>query len=291
MKDVVPLPKPYVLFIDPSSICNFKCKQCFHSNDNYNDAAYMELELFKKIIDDLKNWDSDCKIKSLKLYNHGEPLLNANICDFIEIAKKADIADKIEITTNAAFLSEKVIKALIDNEVDYLRVSIYSPIQEINEKVTGSKIDVNTIYNNIKNLHLAKKKMGASKPFVAVKMFETNIDEEKNLFIERFKDISDEVFFEKLHNWSDSDKNYAKSYYNTKKDAAVNDGKKTALTKKVCAFPFYSMVINPKGDVITCCLDYGLNTKVGNVKTAKLEEQRVVEFLLNAFREKEIFKR
>lgn len=42
--------------------------------------------------------------------------------------------------------------------------------------------------------------------------------------------------------------------------------------EKFCDFPFYSMNINPKGDVIICCRDSYWEEIMGNIQKNKLEE-------------------
>lgn len=62
LRDVLPLRKPYAIFIEPSNFCNFRCVQCPHGTDNYSDIAgplmNMSRECIDKVIDQLATFDT-----------------------------------------------------------------------------------------------------------------------------------------------------------------------------------------------------------------------------------------
>ena len=68
------------------------------------------------------------------------------------LTKDLDIAERIEITTNASLLKPKISAELIDAQLDYIRCSIYSVDQKRHESVTQNKINIEKIKNNIINL-------------------------------------------------------------------------------------------------------------------------------------------
>jgi len=58
LQDVIPLATPFVLFVDPSSACNFQCTFCptgdrdlIRSCGRYQ--GVLDFDLYKKIIDEL----------------------------------------------------------------------------------------------------------------------------------------------------------------------------------------------------------------------------------------------
>ena len=58
LEGVVPLDSPFSAHIDVCSVCNFKCSFCFQADiEGMKEVGLklglMELELFKKIVDDL----------------------------------------------------------------------------------------------------------------------------------------------------------------------------------------------------------------------------------------------
>ena len=84
LEDVIPLKTPFAVQIDICSACNLKCSFCFHSDTEALQNSgikfgSMPLELFQKIIDDMKSCWGRQKIKKLRLFKIGEPLLHPYI--------------------------------------------------------------------------------------------------------------------------------------------------------------------------------------------------------------------
>ena len=72
LEDQIPLTTPFSVHIDVCSVCNYKCSFCFQADSQAMKAVglkrgMMELDMFKKIVDDLKAFDQ--KIKKIKIGN------------------------------------------------------------------------------------------------------------------------------------------------------------------------------------------------------------------------------
>lgn len=277
LRDVIPLDKPYSLLVEPSNFCNFKCIQCFQSlkKDNYisQNRGMMSLEMFNEIMEQVKGWKGG-KLKVLKLSLYGEPLLNKDFCKMLKAAREADIAERIETTTNASLLTEETARLLVEYEIDYVRVSIYGANQERFEYVTGCRqIGLQQVYDNLKRLKDIKESCGREKPFVSAKMLETYTDEDRE-FMERFAAVADEVFIDKPHNWiATEEKNFIGSFYSQgQKEALDRDLSKTLSDRIACTMPFTTMSVRSNGDVSPCCVDWCGGTNIGNVLESTLEE-------------------
>lgn len=92
IRETIPLKSPLSLRVEPTSLCNFSCKFCANGNkervrktNRYH--GHMELNLFKKIVMDVKEFEQH--LKYLYLYKDGEPFLNPNLFEMIRYAKKA----------------------------------------------------------------------------------------------------------------------------------------------------------------------------------------------------------
>ncbi|WP_457550404.1 radical SAM/SPASM domain-containing protein [Archaeoglobus sp.] len=116
-----------VVQVEVSTKCQLRCIMCPHtifSRDWVN--ADMDLEIFKKIPFN--------KFDFAHLQGWGEPLLNPNIGEMIEIAKKHC---KVGLTTNGLLIDEfKEIENL-----DYLAVSIASADEEKHKKIRRCSLD------------------------------------------------------------------------------------------------------------------------------------------------------
>ena len=156
LKDAIPLKMPFTLFVDPSNYCNFKCSFCPRNYDDFSKYAgsfkHMKLSLFEKIVGDLKEFDG--RLKVLRLFYLGEPLLCPDFLPILRLVVRENVADRIEISTNASLLTESISKEIIDIAREYagnlyLRVSVYSVLPDKNKAITKSNIPVDKIYTNV----------------------------------------------------------------------------------------------------------------------------------------------
>lgn len=281
LMEEIPLEVPLCISIEPTNICNFKCQMCFQSTNEYKmkggPFSFMEMELFHKVLNDIKELTScEKKIKLIKLYSMGEPLLNTNIGEMLKEIKKADICMQVEITTNASLLTEALSKAFVDNELDFLRASIYSMKEDNHKRVTQSDIRPLQIKNNLFFLRKYRDEQGKRKPYICTKMFYDKDSDENEIFYKEYKEISDEQFIdvafeipklkesslEKLYNGKEA-KEWAKQIWLEK--AGFKD-------RKACRYPFTHLTVKANGDVVVCCVDWSRDTKVGNVREQTLRE-------------------
>lgn len=276
LKDILPLSKPFTLLIEPSSLCNFKCIQCFQRSPECNyfteTRQNMSLELFAKIIEQLKNWQGD-KLKVLKLSLYGEPLVNKNFCEMLRLAKEADIAERIETTTNASLLTRETAETLVKYQLDYIRVSIYAVDQKKHEEITGSNIDIHQIKENLLTLQKIKKEHKSERPFIGAKMLDSYDEEENRRFISEFQNIADEAYLDKPHSWIKVDGlDVVKKYYKDCYEKVSEDLQSKSNERVACPMPFTTMAVRANGDVSPCCVDFIGGTNLGNVKESSLTD-------------------
>ena len=128
LETVIPLNTPFIIFIDPSDKCNFRCKFCptgnieLMKNTQGRNFGVIDFNLYKKIIDDLKDFEN--KIKVIRLYKDGEPLLNPNFPDMIKYAKDSGYVDRVDTTTNASLLNKDLSLKIINAGLDRINISI-----------------------------------------------------------------------------------------------------------------------------------------------------------------------
>ncbi len=256
LRDAIPLAKPFTVLLEPTNICNFKCRCCFQNEpDLYSclPRGRMKFRDFRKIADDLAAWEGD-RFKVIRIIGFGEPLLHPETPRMIKDLKGLGIAQRIEVTTNASLLSPGLSRRLIDAGLDYIRCSIYSADQKRHESLTRSRIRVEKIKGNIAALKELRRAAGASKPFIYVKMLESPEESENALFLKEYADVADETALEKPHQWLSN------------KD--VTGGKR----RSVCPQPFKMVSIHYNGDVILCDPDWRGNTCVGNALSEKISD-------------------
>ena len=272
LKDAIPLNTPFTLFVDPTNWCNFKCSFCPRNQSDFEQYAgkftHMSLQLFKKIAQDLHAFPN--KLKVLRLFYLGEPLLCPDFLPILRTAAEENLAERIEISTNASLLSEKIACGILDiarqySANIYLRISIYSVIQEKFEKITLSPISIDDIYHNVAVFHKQKQIRGGTVRVYA-KMLES-YDDESRLFLETYRPIVDEVELEEPMEWSGYGKQDLLADVYSKEVIAKLNAKKMP---KACAYPFHTLAIQSDGKVVCCCVDWSRHTLVGDVTKESL---------------------
>lgn len=266
--DVLPLEIPFSVQIDICSVCNMQCRFCFHSDLNaikkHNvHFGYMKMEDYIAVIDNIKN-SIKGKIKKLKLFKIGEPLLNPHVVEMIKYAKEADIAEIIEITTNGILLDEKLSKGMIAAGLDILNISVNGLSTEEYKDNCNLKIDYDKFIDNIQYFYNNRRQCK-----VFIKYSDTGLNElEKDKFYKIFENVCDEIFVENIIStlWQDTEisnhiENRNKGIYGQVLDK-----------KKVCPFLFTTMVINHEGISHLCCVDWKSEYILGDMKNTRLSD-------------------
>ena len=275
LSEVLPLSKPFTVLLEPSSLCNFKCIHCFQSVkcDSYftRNRGNMPMTRFQRVLEQLKAWPGP-RIKVLKLSLYGEPLVTQDFCNMLAMAKAADIADRMETTTNASLLSRDIAQKLVECQLDYVRVSVYATDQERHVAVTGSAIAIGIIHENLRILQEVKKTHGSVKPFVNCKMLDS-YGHENDQFMHMFQDVSDETYIDKPHGWIRVEgADFIEKYYKNEANNAKLDVRNHSTHRLACPMAFTTMAVRSNGDVSPCCVDFIGGTNLGNADQGTLEE-------------------
>lgn len=266
LEEVIPLDGPYTVAIDPSNLCNFKCNFCAIQSKEEKlpfKKQLMTLELFKKIIDDLKMFPQ--KLKVLRINGQGEPLLNPHICEMIRYAKDSNVADFIEMITNGSRLNPRLNKDLIDSGINRIRISIEALDEAGYRDIAGTKMDFDKFIDNIRGLHEIS---GECEIYCKIVDVAVPTESDKEHFYELFGEICDRFFVDNvIPLWSDFAelKNVI---------TVVGKGMHGQQIKEVlvCPYSFYSLIINSDGDVTACCADWKRKLVFGNLKNESLQE-------------------
>lgn len=267
LETVIPLSTPFIIFIDPSDICNFRCKFCptgdreLMRNTAGRNHGNMDFQLYKKIIHDISEFTD--KIKVLRLYKDGEPLLNPHFAEMVAYAKASGCCDRVDTTTNASLLTPELSKAIITAGLDRINISIEGVSESQYQDFSGYKIDFDKLVANIKYFYDNRQQCEM--------IVKTNGDilskEEQQKFYDIFGDIADGVFIESIMScWPEFDLN----------EVEVNDQVgiygQTIREVDVCPYIFYSFSINSDGTASTCFLDWSRKLLIGDTKTESVKD-------------------
>jgi cyclic pyranopterin phosphate synthase len=275
LKEVLPLRKPFTVLVEPSSLCNFRCIQCFQSIREESaftrSRGNMPLERFHRVLEQLGAWPGP-PVKVLKLSLYGEPLVNPAFPEMLRAARASGVAERIETTTNASLLTPAVAEALVEHGLDYARVSIYATTREGMAAVTGSKVELDAVKANLRALQDAKRRRGSDRPFVCCKMLDS-YGPENEAFLEAFKDLADEVYLDKPHSWIEVDgADFIGTYYREGQDEALRDLRRNEGGRHACPMAFTTLAVRSNGDVSPCCVDFIGGTTLGNMEREPLQD-------------------
>lgn len=271
LADELPLPAPYLVHVDPTNRCNFRCRFCPTGQPELlrrvgRPAGLMDEALFAKVIDDLAALPE--RVKVLHLYKDGEPLLHPAFGRMARLARERRVADRINLTTNAALLTAERAAEILDAGIDLVRVSVEHVTDEGYLRQTGTFGDYGRIVANVAGLFRERERRGA-RTRIWVKIIRLGLTEgEIEKFGRDFAGICDECLVMTPMGWSRTD-----LYdFTLGSNPTTGDNGETPLRpdRVVCPYPFYSLAVNFDGSVSVCCADWSHGTVVGDARREPL---------------------
>ncbi|HOK41428.1 MAG TPA: radical SAM protein [bacterium] len=245
------LPKFY--WIEPTNHCNLQCIMC--PNKEIKNKGIMDFELFKKIIDEIKQ-----SAKSVFLFGGGESLINKNICYFIEYCKKNQIRPLLH--TNAVLLSNELSINLIKSGLNYISFSFDGYDKKNYERIRANANFERTLENII--IFLKKNKEAQKKVYTVFQVMIdkdydfTDFEKQKQKMIKLLKEnYIDEIVEKRPHDFG--------GYYND--NNFINKNK-----KYVCAYFWTTMMIRYDGSISPCCVDITGDITMGNANQNSITE-------------------
>ena len=263
----LPLATPFSLHMFVSYFCNFRCSYCLHSlsdeqlEKKHFVKQWMDFEVYKKAIDDAKKFSG--KLKALIFAGHGEPLLHKDIARMVAYAKQQDIAERVEIVTNGSLLTHELSDALIAAGLDRLRVSVQGIDADAYKATMGKPFDFDTFVEQLDYFYQHKTQTEVYCKIIDVAL---RNKEEEQIFCKIFAPMADEAAIEyEIPFVQEIDNQALKAEFACSKQGNAVQG------AKVCAMPFYMLVVTPNGDVVPCC-STDVPIVYGNVKSESLTD-------------------
>ncbi len=249
LAEVLPLDTPFVVQIFPIYACNFKCGYCIFSVDRekrhfISDKMIMDLDLYKKSIDDIAAFQE--KVKVLRFVGIGEPLLHKNIAEMVEYAVTKDVANVVEILTNASLLTPKMTDSLVSAGLSRLVVSLQGTSKDKYRRVSGVNMDFEDFMGNLRYFYANK---GRTQMYIKVVDCALDNREDERKFYDLFGEICDTIAIENavpIHS------GVAFENILKEKDKAVTQFGLPVSEVQICPQPFFHLQINPDGKVVPC---------------------------------------
>ena len=278
LETVVPLDTPYVIYIDPCGACNFECYFCPCRKSNFrNEERYkvMSFDLFKKIVDDMRQFPQQVKV--VDLWAWGEPFLNKDLIEMIRYLRQSGVCREIRTCTNGSMLNPELNQALADSGLDLIRISVEGLNSAHYREICNVDFEYEKLVENIRDLY--ERSRGKVK--VSIKIVEVMLKTKTDIdsFYQTFEPISDYTFVEDIvdafpgFDGIEKPDNTKVSFrkWNSYKDRA----------NYVCAKPLVQMAIHSNGAVSACCNDWKFATQYGDVNYDSLVDLWNSEWLMN----------
>lgn len=258
--------KPAFISIEPTTICNLRCPQCFTTDAKFTrPKGKMDVETFEAIIN-----QASPNAFYLNLYFQGEPFLNQNLSSFIHKAKKSGFY--VAVSTNAHYLSQDNVNNIIDAGLDRLIVSLDGTDTETYMQYRQGG-DFDTVVNGVRLLAEMKKKQKKHYPFIELQFLLHRKNESQQKQIKAFgKQLGVDKVTIKSFQLIKEDK---ASEWLPRKRSRYNinpDGSATIKSKlpNHCFRMWNSCVITWDGDVVPCCFDKNADHTMGNIRHKEL---------------------
>lgn len=269
LQDVIPLETPFVVYMDPSSACNFRCKFCPTGEpDEIRKTSrwmgMMDFELFKKAVDDLAGFPSP--VKALKLHKDGEPLLNRNFPEMVAYAKASGRANYIETTTNGSLLTPERVDRIIAAGLNRIVISVYGMSSADFLSFSRAKVDFDKYVQNIRYLY---EHRGGCEIYIKTTIGISDRDTVDE-FHKTFGPYCDGIGTENISPfWPGY--NFQRKY-DLKTDAKAGTFGHKLKNKIVCPYVFYALAVNADGTVGLCSCDWTHDYLIGDVRNQSLKD-------------------
>lgn len=254
---------PPIVQIEPTNRCNLHCCLCLTGLGKLRrPKGDMPIGNFKKIIDQLEKG-----IIYLVLYNLGEPLLNPDIYQIIQYAKRKRVF--IRLNTNGEFDNNENIKKIVNSGIDELVISLdYAP-QQIYLKYKKSP-NFKKVIENVKSI--IKERGRRLKPYVNLQLLIT-LDTERE--IPKFRKMAhdlrvDRSLIKKVRvNFPEiePDRNFLP--LNSK---YIRRAYKNNFRRGICYRAWLSTLIFWDGSIVPCCFDMQGEYNFGNIFNVSFEK-------------------
>jgi MoaA/NifB/PqqE/SkfB family radical SAM enzyme len=141
--------------LDLNDKCNLRCSMCYFFDGA--GTSEMKPEVFSRIVDDVLP-----RAHTVYLSCGAEPFMSPGFIPALERTHRSGVP-AIHIVSNGLLLSEKIIKALLDNDVEMLEVSLDGATKDTYESIRiGGRFE--TLKRNLEALRKAKEARGTARP-------------------------------------------------------------------------------------------------------------------------------
>ncbi len=237
---------PLNIDIEISSVCNLKCPMCPQSEMQPTNKKFMDIDLFKKIIDQAIS----IGVPAIKLNWRGEPTLHPKFEEMLFYVEGKFL--DIRMNTNGTHGTGLIPQML--HICDKIIYSIDSLNQAVLDKIRPG-IQMLKIAENFVEINMLKT---LSKGKIIINFTIQKENENELINMGRWCETSGYEFNPRL------------MFPRTQKDHDFVSKRRKIKGPKSCGYPFQRLTISHDGLVHPCCVDWHDLEIVGDVKTESI---------------------
>lgn len=253
-------PYPTVIEIHPTDVCNQGCEYCFHGGAGFgkdrDPSRYLKPSQYLQLFQEF----SQLGIKDLSMSGGGEPFLSRDIESVLSSAIENRLS--VRIVTNGNFIPENLMPYLM--ECSEIRFSLdttdpatYARVHNVNPSL------LEKTFNNMRKILEIRSKLGRGPQVGATFIVNPeNSDEISHFASVMLEDIGvDRIIFKhdvygrylpKQNLGVDRQLEYVKARWD--KVIEIRSMLGPFVSGLPCVMPFFESVINPYGELYSCCL-------------------------------------
>lgn len=253
---------PEEIIIEPTNACNLRCPVCSTHFAMKRGRGFLDFELFKSIIDELK----DAKVKPrISMNFSGEPLLHKEIDKFVAYASAN--GHNTYISTNVTMLPKELSVRLIKAGLSSIHLCMDGFSKKSQETYrVGSNFE--EVKKNIEDFCQAKKELGTNNPLIIIQTLLTSLSENE---MDQMKEWAERIGADSINFKTLSMGTYASperrkkySFLLPKKDKHRRTLSK--IKRTICTVPVRQVLVYWNGDLGVCCVDFDNIIKMPNIK-------------------------
>jgi len=264
---------PLMVVLSMSYVCNSKCPGCPYTNsnirDDYGDALFMPVDLFKKIADECGKYGA-----FLRFSGGGEPLLHPRVIKLIEYAKIKGA--KVGLITNGSLMTPDKADKILACDTDMIEFSVDAADAET-YNIVRKGLNFDKLVKNIKYTVNRRNELKSSSKIIVSVINQKAIQGKIKKVIKFWEAMVDGVQVRKYLTWG----------INKKEESADSSPYLPPEDRIPCPWLFERLNIDSRGDVTVCGEDIAFNEKFANVND-KLIKDIWHSKTMNYFRKKHL---
>jgi radical SAM protein with 4Fe4S-binding SPASM domain len=251
--------QPEVFQVELTNHCPMTCVMCPRTESMTRALGYMDQNLFERVVRQIGTFSS-----KVFLHHFGDSLVHPNLGSLIRYATERHI--KCFLSTNAALLTEKRARELVDSGLEELVVSLDGVTSATNVAIRGRAAhDVADAERKIRFLLTYRRERKSKKPRIIMQFVLQKMNQhEAGEWMKKWTSIPeiDAVKIKSYITWTGQH-----DRINLLRIAPAPES-----NGLVCDKPWTSVTILWDGRVVPCCFDYDAQYVLGDLKRQSLRD-------------------